>query len=84
MIPSTASSFRNAACSARARTAEIDQGATLRIAPLIRLPQLVEQPRILHGNDSLCGKVLQQFDLLIRYGAVPGPGKRVSPLTNFA
>ena len=32
---------------------------------LQRLPQFVEQPRVLDGDDRLRGEVLQQFDLLV-------------------
>ena len=33
---------------------------------LQRLPQFIEQPRILDGDDSLGGEVLDQRDLLVR------------------
>ena len=36
---------------------------------LQRLPQLVEQPRVLDGDDGLGGKILHQFDLLVGKGA---------------
>src|SRR3974377_835904 len=32
------------------------------------LAQLIEQPRILDGDDGLCGEVLHQLDLLISEG----------------
>ena len=37
-----------------------------RLAQIVRaLPQLVEQPRVLDGNDSLGSEVLDQLDLLV-------------------
>ena len=33
------------------------------------LPQLVEQPRVLNGNDGLSGEVRDQGDLLVGEGA---------------
>jgi hypothetical protein len=33
------------------------------------LPQLVEQPRVLDGDDRLGGKTFHQFDLSIRKGS---------------
>src|SRR5262249_56328244 len=37
-----------------------------RFAQIIRaLPQLVEQPRVLDGDDGLVGKILNQVDLLV-------------------
>ena len=32
---------------------------------LQRLPQLIEQPRVLDGDDGLRGEVLDQLDLLV-------------------
>src|SRR5262245_33564375 len=32
---------------------------------LKRLTQFVEQPRVLDGDDCLCGEILNQFDLLV-------------------
>ena len=33
--------------------------------PFERLPQFVEQPRVLDGDDGLGGEVLDEFDLLV-------------------
>ncbi len=37
--------------------------------PLQGLPQFIEQPRVLDGDDCLGGEVFDEFDLLVGKGA---------------
>ena len=50
---------------------------------LQRFAQLVEQPRVLDGDDGLCGEILDQFDLLVGERAYFAAVNEIAPRARF-